>query len=614
MSLLTAFILLSVAAYIIRSLSKWLHRQPTLPFHTSESSSTTLTFQPRNLHLRVQTSLLNPFHDYLSALFSTKQHSRLASVLDGFYTLGSILGVLGMVAALGLLLWNTALLAGATFSHFHRYYYDNTRPSGIVKRHADGGTDVADGSYDSAFALRPIIPGLTAPFSELPFIFLSLLIGQFVHEAGHFVSSALHSIPLLSAGFSLVLVLPSAHLSLASTPLSSLHPKQKLHIISAGCFHNLLAYLLLLSLSRAGLSTLWSYVGYEDVSAWGRVIVHVDEDSPLRAHLPIGSVITYLDDVPLNATDSSGTDPWDTYLLRSLGSSYPNSPAQLGWCVDAAWYQAQNTSSSLSCFTSVDFLNEHCIDPVPLLTHPFSTPKSPTHQFHSNTQRRCTANSACFSTETCIQPHLLSHLLRITVQSSYRHDEGERSPSASALPAFPSDMSSNGALGGLDDDGKFSLPSSIPSTDEHVILWSGPRAEVYDQVEVSNLLPSYPFLPSYLPNVIATFSSYLQLTMLSLYLLNLLPLPFLDGSQLLSVLLHLISTSSQTSPADIDLEALDSRADDRRRNLQSQRWGMADSGPSVRVRDMGTAAAGTTTMVLMGACGALGLLNWLLAG
>lgn len=85
---------------------------------------------------------------------------------------------------------------------------------------------------------------------------------------------------------------------------------------------------------------------------------------------------------------------------------------------------------------------------------------------------------------------------------------------------------------------------------------------------------------------------------LSLYLFNLLPLPFLDGSQFLETLLDLtLNSSERLSAEDFDLEALEggNRPDIGRRSRRSTR------GISKVIR------FGTTG--LLGACMVLAFIN-----
>jgi S2P endopeptidase len=131
------------------------------------------------------------------------------------------------------------------------------------------------------------------------------------------------NVQLLSTGFSLtLLVLPAAFVSLASSDLQNLRPRQKIRIIAAGPYHNLVAWLVFYALSYLGLGTALLSLSYRNVSAIGRVIISVESGSALRGYLNEGTVLTALDDVSLS-TEAN----WEQYLISEERPS-------LGWCVD----------------------------------------------------------------------------------------------------------------------------------------------------------------------------------------------------------------------------------------------------------------------------------------
>ena len=85
------------------------------------------------------------------------------------------------------------------------------------------------------------------------------------------------SIPLLSTGFSLTVILPSAFVSLSSGALSTLTPRTRARVACAGAWHNLVLYALFALVARTGyVGTFWSLIGYEDVGQFGRVVLGTD--------------------------------------------------------------------------------------------------------------------------------------------------------------------------------------------------------------------------------------------------------------------------------------------------------------------------------------------------
>jgi len=141
---------------------------------------------------------------------------------------------------------------------------------------------------------------------------------------------------------------------------------------------------------------------------------------------------------------------------------------------------------------------------------------------------------------------------------------------------------------------------------EEVLLWSGPKVEVWEQVQVGTLRPRFRFLPLGLPRTIQIFFEYLQMATLSLYIFNLLPLPFLDGTQLLDALLGFLHDSSYSFPADmleeIDLETLEGGTGwgGRGRRQGHGRW-KHWVGKMIR----------SGTMGLVVGCTGLGAINWI---
>lgn len=86
------------------------------------------------------------------------------------------------------------------------------------------------------------------------------------------------SVPLLSVGASLMVLLPAAHVALPSAAVERLSPRSRLRVIAAGALHNLVTWIILWLLATLGLGGfLWSCLGYRDIGTYGRVVVALDE-------------------------------------------------------------------------------------------------------------------------------------------------------------------------------------------------------------------------------------------------------------------------------------------------------------------------------------------------
>lgn len=91
---------------------------------------------------------------------------------------------------------------------------------------------------------------------------------------------------MISCGIALTFVVPSAFVTLPAARLEKLPPRDRLRIVSGGCFHNfvLLCLLFCAAWSRAGSLPTW--ILFQDISAQGRLVVSVDYVSvPASLHV-----------------------------------------------------------------------------------------------------------------------------------------------------------------------------------------------------------------------------------------------------------------------------------------------------------------------------------------
>jgi len=169
----------------------------------------------------------------------------------------------------------------------------------------------------------------------------------------------------------------------------------------------------------------------------------------------------------------------------------------LGWCVEQSWFAANPTqccadpsSSDLSCFVpslqSQSHVQGHCLSPLSLYNRTSVPP-------------RCNPSSSskdCPAEQTCILPSPEAQLLRIKFVDMTRGRE-------------------------------------------EIVIWKGPKAEVWRQLRVGTLLPRASWISLTLPDTVQLFTDYVLTVCLALYIFNLLPLPFLDGGRVLQATLDL---------------------------------------------------------------------------
>ncbi|KAI0338311.1 hypothetical protein BDW22DRAFT_1382221, partial [Trametopsis cervina] len=377
-------------------------------FHLSHLRITLQT-----VHLKLETTGFNNCHDGWTAYFNKRSHAVVRRNASLFYNLGSIAGLLGMFASV-ILLWLTVY---RSLLHLPAYTArmpdsDHNLAGNTLSRRdyvsLDGATSPAD-METSRVPLQIILPGVTVPLSHLPLLLVALLFSQVIHELGHAVTAALESVPLTYIGVSLSLVIPSAFVSLPAAPVHALPVPSRLRIISSGAFHNLIFWGLLSISSTFDLGHLvWTNIGYADISHYGRVVVAVHQSSPLVEYLPIGSVITELDDQSV-ALAELPPDGWSSLLLNSKPDR------ELGWCVGGQWFLAHpgdccigpnSTTSQAACFgaddpTSDSLRARRCVPSLSILQPDDVSPK------------RCEESAHCAPHSLCVKLEENAQLLRI---------------------------------------------------------------------------------------------------------------------------------------------------------------------------------------------------------
>lgn len=498
--------------------------------------STTITL--RTLHLRVESTAFNFHHDALSHQLTRSPNARLPTALRAAFDLGIVISLMGMVVALALLSWTFMLLA-------RRLMADLVPPSPDIHTHvkrayqSDYIPPTLPARAPVDIPVQLLIPGVTLPLSHLPILICTLFVSQAIHEAGHAVSAALDGVPLQSLGASLTFVLPAAFVAFPSYTITSISPHVRARIAASGpLLSALLGLGLMLPLGRPFL-----LAGYSDITAEGLMVASVAPDSPLASHIPLGALLTALDDLPLaNANESA----WREYLTA------PRSPdfKEPAWCVDTKWFLSHPNSCCAS--PPPGSSSDACLVPLTDEETPRCTNVQDLLVPTTSAVTRC--EGLCTNGQMCVRLRGGEEFLRISVQS-----DDQKSPT-------------------------------------RVVLWRGARDEIYQGVDVTRWRPRLPFLPLWFPNLAAEVVQYIQTLTLSLFLLNVLPLPQLDGGILLdAVLRHLERKTS----VEIDVEA----------GIRER----GGSSRSLRGRLLGRLLRVLTTG-LLGGCGLLAVCDVVLGG
>ncbi|GAN03243.1 membrane-bound transcription factor site-2 protease [Mucor ambiguus] len=358
--------------------------------------------------------------------------------------------------------------------------------------------------------LLPMIPGLTLPISHLHYYFVALLVGALLHELGHGLCAGLHNLRLCHSGFFFSYIYPGAFISIAESDLDMLGVWQKLQIICAGIWHNIVLFGICKMLNKVASRWIWCHLGWQMLSD-GVSVVNIHASSPLAPHLKPGTRIIQLDDTPL----LHGTDDWRSFWNRDFATTPTHGFCALmgattftdtSCCAFASDLPFGDSSdSTISCFQNAslgdtEVIQGECLNTLQTLA--------------AYTTVRCRLDADCLGNSTCVipvTPSMYGQRVRI-----YAENEGQE------------------------------LITSI---------YEGALRDVLDSVQVSNLHPKYPCLPKQLPHqfdlltrqvlkclftlcyTYLTHNSYVATFSLTLALLNSVPAFNLDGASILKKLL-----------------------------------------------------------------------------
>ncbi|WRT69037.1 uncharacterized protein IL334_006020 [Kwoniella shivajii] len=442
------------------------------------------------------------------------------------YNVGIGLGLLGMMVAFIGSLWAVISVWKEVWLEISLHtiqvisdQVEQATTQEIVKRALDiaGEKEIISiqksgkGKWDFAGGLQPLIPGLTMPWTHLPTLILALLINQLIHEFGHAISAALDDIQPSRFSLSLHAGIPSMMISFPST-VDNLDPNAKMRLATSGPFHNLLTWFSVWLLTFSGIgSILWS-----DRNMDGIIVQDVHWNSPLYDHLQAGSLITHLDDIPLFTSSTSSPDQWSEYLLSDRIGDVGR-----GWCMDKTSFLSQplppcQTNSTSSSHSSK--YSERNQDSKIMFRSTYGPSKG---------EERCLSPHPILDIKStkCPCPDSRWVCIRPFVEVIGEGDSSSRSD----------------IIGGTENSNEHGIlrigvkENDDQNIDEKVILWIGPRAEVYNNVEISNKGAR-----GWKAGIrwADLFFKYISTISLSLFLFNLLPLPLTDGSQLLVSLLE----------------------------------------------------------------------------
>ncbi|WVQ75524.1 hypothetical protein IAR50_005151 [Cryptococcus sp. DSM 104548] len=448
----------------------------------------------------LSTSALNPVPSLILSFLKFRNSQRLKKLYDFSIALGLIGMVAGMVGA-GYAGWAAWAEVWAELEG-HVGVAEGAVVEGVelAKRSVDlilpsGETQTASGG-----GLKPLIPGITMPLSHFPALLFALVYNQLVHELGHALSATLDDVQPSKLSLTLSYFVPSMAVEFGSS-IDNLDPNAKMRIAISGPVHNLLTWSTLWLLTFSGFANFF----WIDSADRGAVVQDVLWTSPLSQHLQPDEVITHLNDIPLSPYTPTPVSPFEKWASY-LASDTPDDTTR-GWCVNAASFLSL---PSLPCNASTKGWKEGSI---PFVTNEFDDLTESMKE-----EERCLSphpildipSKGCPCPDhrwVCVRP-VSEEILRIRVRSGWGN--------------------------------------------ERVVLWNGDREVVLRDVRVGRETGRW-----WSGGVRAStlMFRYVKMIAFSLFIFNLLPLPYTDGSQLLSSLLQWQSTPRPLTSSTRTLQA-----------------------------------------------------------
>ncbi|KAJ2784027.1 hypothetical protein H4R18_001340 [Coemansia javaensis] len=504
------------------------------------------------LHLRVSTAACG---DAIAAAAAAVPRR----ALDAFYSAGAAAGVGGMVLCVGVLAVAAAQIAAQITARITAALgpAGDGYGGGGGQRAADdrGGAWQTGGSGAAPLVLRPAIPGVTLPLGHAWQYVASLALCAAVHELGHALAAARAGVRVRRVGMFVVGIYPGAFVELARSQLERAPLAARLRVACAGVWHNALAALAAWLLLRSGglglalRSTGWA------AAPGGVVAIDVARSSPLHGRLPLLSTIHRIDDVPLDPArlnvsagrpsgadrfgiDRLGASPiarWTSVLTATRAN---RDTAAAGFCAAAA----DDADDGLCCEMSPRFPLGESPDSAIFCFEHFSPADAPGYrpQPQDRPHRRA---PMCFD---------LRRTLEQTGAARCQSDRDCAAPGRQAC-VLPSSPFPDGRVLRL----HYRAPGS-PAPE--MLVYAGAPAALWLDVQVSSLMPRWPWLPYRLPSWIETLVQYVLSFSLALGLLNATPARHLDGDLVLKLLVTMCDRHRRRSPhiaADAATNVLD---------------------------------------------------------
>ncbi|CAB4386799.1 unnamed protein product [Rhizophagus irregularis] len=448
---------------------------PNLVFH--KPPTVTLSY----FCLRYKTTKFNAFFQSLA--------NRAPKFWKIWFDIGVLVGISAMIIGIGVMIlagWKLlmGMIRSVEFNFQNHDINDNNfslQPK-LVKRSGEINHQIEKNNEDHQVFI-PVIPGVTLPTSHLIYYLIALLICGIIHEAGHAIAAYRESVPIDYTGIFLYFFYPGAFVSFSDLHFNKCLFREKLRILCAGVWHNIVIFLFGMFILNSGIITLsMSLTGYRSVEGTGVSVISV-ESTDLIGILYPSTLITKLDDYDLN---EASLDKWNNFLLKNyeLTKVHP---------------YGNSENKEISCFQRSDQNSSHykelsCLHARPILVN--------------INEQRCRKDLDCDNPlPMCVLPYTPSGF-PVPVRIYFKH------------PPWIANQKEN---------------------KEQVLLWLGDLENLWEIVQVSTLQPRWSWVPLWIPFtveiIISQTTRYTVSFSLALCILNILPAFQLDGYHALTTIL-----------------------------------------------------------------------------
>ena len=399
---------------------------------------------------------------------------------------------------------------------------------------SSSSTDSASAALDSV-SLVIVIPGLNVPFAHLPFILIALLSSAIVHEFGHATCASSEQCNVDEVGFMFYFCLPSAYVSLNSEHIETKSTSAKLKIFSAGVWHNVILSILVVIV-------LYLVIPVNDGSRYNPLLFHRNEKG----------VYAWPADFTVHELNTGQYALADTLFTESVANAATNTVKQLPITI------THLNDCKLENATSW----EYCVMQIYSEEKKgYAIPSEKWKQVTEN-QKCCTEddpyalcvlnNSDETSTEKqqgCIKARELLKYERCNPIQYENNSNGEKcvQPRECAQDKFTklvqiysvkNEYATSSSGGSISSSPSSSTSSTMPD------LFLGDIRFFIHQVKVSSVYLNFPF--SYLISLssielLASTLHYIFAFSTALAMLNMLPVPYLDGQYIVQALVEEVS-------------------------------------------------------------------------